>query len=68
MSGAARNGLCTTAKYLICAVGVGFVTAVKYQRHTASAAAGNGMAKTINYLQGRTSGDAGDGWALRLST
>ena len=66
-SGAAGNGLGTTAKYLSAAAGIGLGTAfkylpgaagiglgipIKYMRRTTSGAAGNGLCTTINHLRG----------------
>jgi hypothetical protein len=47
-SGAAGNGLYTTIKYMRGAAGNGLVAMIKYLRRTTSAAANNGLSRTIN--------------------
>jgi hypothetical protein len=44
------GGLCTTAKYLRGAEGIGLGIPIKYLRQTVSAAAGKGLRTTANYL------------------
>jgi hypothetical protein len=53
-SGAAGNGLCTTAKCVLGAVVIGLGTTIKYLRRTTSAAAINGLSTTIKYLANYT--------------
>ena len=53
-SGAAGNGLLTTAKYMRGAAGIGLGTTIKYLRRTTSAAANNGLSTTIKYLANQT--------------
>ena len=50
-SGAAGNGLYTTAKYMRGAAGI-LGTTAKYLRRKTSGAAGNGLGKMIKYLIG----------------
>jgi hypothetical protein len=61
-SGAAGNGLGTTAKNLRGAASIGLGTTIKYLRRTASAAAGNGLGTTAKYLVNQNAG-AGSDWA-----
>jgi hypothetical protein len=49
-SGAAGNGLYTTAMYMRGAVGIGVGTSIKYLRRTTSNTANNGLSTTINCL------------------
>jgi hypothetical protein len=49
-SGAAGNGLYTTAKCMRGAAGSGLGTMIKHLRRTTSGAAGNGLSTTIKYL------------------
>jgi hypothetical protein len=49
-SGAAGNGLHTTAKYIRGAAGIGLDNTIKYLRRTTCAAANNGLSTMINSL------------------
>jgi hypothetical protein len=42
--------VCTTAKYLRSAAGIGLGTTIKYLRRTTSAAAGSDLGNTIKHL------------------
>jgi hypothetical protein len=50
-SGAAGNGLYTTAKYMRSASGIGLGTTIKHLRRTTSGAAGNALGATMKYLR-----------------
>jgi hypothetical protein len=53
-SGAAGNGLYTTAKYMRGAEDISLGTTIKYLRRATSAAANNGLSTTIKYLLNQT--------------
>jgi hypothetical protein len=61
-SGAAMNGLDTTANYLRGAVGVGLGTTAKSLRCTTSVAAGSALGTTIKCLVNQNAG-ARNNWA-----
>jgi hypothetical protein len=61
-SGAAGNGLYTTAKYLRGTAGIDLGTTIKYLQRTRSAAANNDLGTTIKYLVTQNAG-AGNNWA-----
>jgi hypothetical protein len=65
-SGAAGNGLYTTAKYMHGAVGIGLVTRTKHLRRTTSGAAGNGLGATMKYLRRTTSAAANNGLSITI--
>jgi hypothetical protein len=54
--------VCTTAKYLSGAAGIGLGTTIKYLRRATSAAAINGLGTPIKYLVNQKAG-AGNNWA-----
>jgi hypothetical protein len=54
--------MCTTAKYLRSAAGIGLGTTTKYLRRTTSAAVGYGLGTTSKYLVNQNAG-AGNDWA-----
>jgi len=67
MSGAAGNGLYTTAKYMRGASGIGMGTTIKLLRRTTSGAAGNGLGATIKYLRRTTSAAANNGMSITIT-
>jgi hypothetical protein len=60
-SSAAGNSLCTTAKYLRGAAGIGLGATITYLRRTTNAAANNGLGTKIKYLVNQNAG-AGSNW------
>jgi hypothetical protein len=65
-SGAARNGLYTTIKYMRGASGIGMGTTIKHLRCTTSGAAGNGLGATMKYLRRTTSAAANNGMSTTI--
>jgi hypothetical protein len=65
-SGAAGNGLYTTAKYMRGASGIGMGTTIKHLRRTTSGAAGNDLGATMKYLQRTTSAAANNGMSTTI--
>jgi hypothetical protein len=80
-SGAAGNGLYTTAKYMRGAAGIDLGTTIKHLRRTTSGTAGNGLCTTAKYMRGAagiglsttikhlrrtTSGTAGNGLGEKM--
>jgi hypothetical protein len=65
-SGAASNGLYTTAKYMRGAAGVGLGATIKHLRRTTSGTAGNGLGATIKYLRRTTSAAANNGLSTTI--
>ena len=57
-SGAAGNGLYTTANYMRGASGIDLGTTIQHLRCTTSCAAGNGLGARMNYLRRTTSAAA----------
>jgi len=50
-SGAARNGLYTTIKYMRGTADIGLGTTIKHLQRATSGAAGNGLGVTMKYLR-----------------
>jgi hypothetical protein len=66
-SGAAGNGLYTTAKYMRGATGIGIGTTIKHLRRPTSGAAGNGLGAAIKYLRRTTSAAANNGMSTTIT-
>jgi hypothetical protein len=65
-SGAAGNGLYTTAKYMRGASVIGMGTTIVHLRCTTSGAAGNGLSATMEYLRRTTSAAANNGMSTTI--
>jgi hypothetical protein len=65
-SGAARNGLYTTIKYMRGASGIGMGTTIKHLRRTTSGSAGNGRSAKMKYMRRTTSAAANNGMSTTI--